>query len=108
MVHGCTIGENTLVGINAVILNGAKIGRNCIIGANALIAEGKEIPDNSMVLGSPGKITRETRPDEHAHLTGIANGYIQRAGRYQRELKPFAESADESFLRQVGAGSAQP
>lgn len=108
MVHGCTIGENTLIGINAVILNGAKIGKNCIIGANALIGEGKEIPDGSMVLGSPGKITRETRPDEHAHLTGIANGYIQRAGRYQREMKVFSESADEAFLRQVGAGSAQP
>ena len=59
MLHGCTIGDNSLIGINAVVLNGAKIGRNCLIGANALITEGKEIPDNSMVLGSPGKVVRE-------------------------------------------------
>jgi len=108
MVHGCSIGENTLIGINAVILNGAKIGKNCIVGANALIGEGKVIPDNSMVLGSPGKVTRETRPDEAAHLTAIANGYINRAARYGRELAPFARAADEGFLRQAGTGSAQP
>ena len=59
MLHGCTIGDNSLIGINAVVLNGAKIGRNCLIGANALITEGKEIPDNSMVLGAPGKVVRE-------------------------------------------------
>jgi carbonic anhydrase/acetyltransferase-like protein (isoleucine patch superfamily) len=89
MAHGCSIGENTLIGINAVVLNGAKIGRNCIVGANALIAEGKVIPDNSMVLGSPGKITRETRPDEAAHLTSIASGYIARAARYLQDLQPI-------------------
>ena len=108
MVHGCSIGENTLIGINAVILNGAKVGKNCIVGANALIGEGKVIPDNSMVLGSPGKVTRETRPDEAAHLTAIANGYILRAARYGRELAPFAQAADEGFQRQVSTGSAQP
>ena len=73
MVHGCSIGENTLIGINAVILNGARIGKNCIVGANALIPE--------------GKVTRETRPDEAAHLTSIANGYIARGARYLRELR---------------------
>ncbi|HEY4370528.1 MAG TPA: gamma carbonic anhydrase family protein [Burkholderiales bacterium] len=108
MVHGCTIEENTLIGINAVILNGAKIGKNCIIGANALIGEGKVIPDGSMVLGSPGKVTRETRPEEHAHLTKIAEGYINRAARYKKELTPISEGVDEAFLRQLGAGSAQP
>ncbi|MDB5581113.1 MAG: hexapeptide repeat-containing transferase [Bradyrhizobium sp.] len=108
MVHGCTIDENTLIGINAVILNGAKIGKNCIVGANALIGEGKVIPDGSMVLGSPGKVTRETRPDEHAHLTKIAEGYISRAARYKNELKMISEGVDEAFLRQLGAGSAQP
>ena len=55
MLHGCTIGEGSLIGINAVVLNGAKIGRGCLIGANALIPEGKEIPDGSLVMGSPGK-----------------------------------------------------
>ena len=58
MLHGCDIGEGSLIGINAVVLNGAKIGKNCLIGANALITEGKEIPDNSVVMGSPGKVVR--------------------------------------------------
>lgn len=108
MVHGCTIDENTLIGINAVILNGAKIGKNCIIGANALIGEGKVIPDGSMVLGSPGKVTRPTRPDEAEHLTKIAQGYINRAARYKKELKPLACPADQSFQRQQEAGSGTP
>ena len=59
MLHGCTVGDNSLIGIGATILNGAKIGKNCIIGAHALVGEGKEIPDNSMVLGMPGKVVRE-------------------------------------------------
>src|SRR5262245_49118512 len=59
MLHGCTVGDGALIGINSVILNGAKIGRSCLIGANTLIAEGKEIPDGVLVLGSPGKIVRE-------------------------------------------------
>ena len=59
MLHGCTIGDNSLIGIGAVILNNAKIGKNCIIGAKALITENKEIPDNSLVIGSPGKVVRE-------------------------------------------------
>ncbi|MBN0252751.1 gamma carbonic anhydrase family protein, partial [Pseudomonas aeruginosa] len=59
MLHGCSVGDYSLVGINAVILNGAKIGKYCIIGANALIPEGKEIPDGSLVIGSPGKVVRE-------------------------------------------------
>jgi carbonic anhydrase/acetyltransferase-like protein (isoleucine patch superfamily) len=59
MLHGCTIGENSLIGMGATVLNGARIGRNCLIGANALITEGKEIPDGSLVMGSPGKVVRE-------------------------------------------------
>ncbi|MET0273232.1 MAG: gamma carbonic anhydrase family protein, partial [Phenylobacterium sp.] len=59
MLHGCTIGDNTLVGIGSIVLNGAKIGKNCLIGANCLITEGKEIPDNSLVMGAPGKVVRE-------------------------------------------------
>lgn len=98
MVHGCSIGENTLIGINAVILNGARIGKNCIIGANALIGEGKVIPDNCMVLGSPGKVTRETRPEEAAHLTRIAEGYMARAARYKREMRPFDGVGKEAAL----------
>ncbi len=64
MLHGCTIGDNSLIGIGAVILNKAKIGKNCIIGAKALITESKEIPDNSLVVGSPGKIIREVTEEK--------------------------------------------
>ena len=64
MLHGCTVGDNSLIGIGAVILNNAKIGKNCIIGAKALITENKEIPDNSLVIGSPGKVVREVTEDE--------------------------------------------
>jgi len=86
MLHGCTIGDNSLIGINAVVLNGAKIGRNCLIGANALITEGKEIPDNSMVLGSPGKVVRELTPDQIAGLRVSAVHYVENAKRYKRDL----------------------
>jgi carbonic anhydrase/acetyltransferase-like protein (isoleucine patch superfamily) len=88
MLHGCTIGENTLVGINAVVLNGARIGRNCLIGANALITEGKEIPDNSMVLGSPGKVVRELTPQQIAGLRASALHYVENARRFKRDLAP--------------------
>ena len=64
MLHGCTIGDNSLIGIGAVILNNAKIGKNCIIGAKALITENKEIPDNSLVVGSPGKVIRKLTNEE--------------------------------------------
>ena len=64
MLHGCTIGDNSLIGIGAVILNNVKIGKNCIIGAKALITENKEIPDNSLVIGSPGKVVRQVTEEE--------------------------------------------
>ena len=88
MLHGCTIGDNSLIGIGAVILNGAKIGGNCLIGAKALITEGKEIPDNSMVLGAPGRVVREV---EEAYLELIrksAERYVQNWQRYRRDLQP--------------------
>ena len=87
MLHGCKIGDNSLVGINAVILNHAKIGKNCIIGANCLITQGKEIPDNSMVLGSPGKIVREVTPEEIEELKHSAEHYIGNFKRFKKELK---------------------
>lgn len=87
MLHGCTIGDNSLVGINAVILNHAKIGKNCIIGANCLITQGKEIPDNSMVLGSPGKIVREVTEEEIKELKHSAEHYIQNFKRFKKELE---------------------
>ncbi|MBI5615427.1 MAG: gamma carbonic anhydrase family protein [Gammaproteobacteria bacterium] len=85
-LHGCTVGDNTLIGINAVVLNGARIGRNCLIGANALVPEGKDIPDNSLVVGSPGKVARVLTEDQIAGLTRSADGYIARWRRYRAGL----------------------
>lgn len=86
MLHGCEIGDNSLIGINAVVLNRAKIGRNCLIGANALITEGKEIPDNSMVLGAPGKVVRQLTEAEIAGLRMGAVHYVANAQRYRAGL----------------------
>jgi len=88
MLHGCEIGDNSLIGINAVVLNRAKIGRNCLIGANALITEGKEIPDNSMVLGAPGKVVRELTDEEVEGLRLSAEGYRENARRFRAGLRP--------------------
>ncbi len=88
MLHGCTIGDNSLIGINSVLLNGARIGRNCLIGANALITEGKEIPDNSVVMGAPGKVVRELTPEQAEGLRASALHYVENARRFKRDLKP--------------------
>jgi carbonic anhydrase/acetyltransferase-like protein (isoleucine patch superfamily) len=88
MLHGCTIGDGSLIGIKSVILNGAKIGRNCLIGANTLIVEGKEIPDGSLVVGSPGKIIRQLSAEQIRHINSFADHYVQRFKLYQRDFKP--------------------
>lgn len=88
MLHGCTIGDGTLVGIKCVILNGAKIGKNCVIGANSLIPENKVISDGSMVMGSPGRVVRELRPEEITFFNEFAQNYSDRFKQYKRELKP--------------------
>ena len=87
MLHGCTIGDGSLIGINAVILNGAKIGKNCLIGANALITEGTEIPDGSMVLGAPGKVVKQLDDKAIAMIHHGAQHYVVNGARYARELK---------------------
>ncbi len=87
MLHGCTVGDNSLVGIGATILNGAKIGKNCLIGAHALVGEGKEIPDNSMVLGMPGKVVRELGEDNEKMMIASAAHYVENWQRYKRGLK---------------------
>ena len=87
MLHGCTVGDNSLVGIGATILNGAKIGKNCIIGANALITEGKEIPDNSMVMGSPGKVVKTLTDEQAAGIRMGAAHYVENARRFREGLK---------------------
>lgn len=86
MLHGCTVGDYSLVGINAVVLNGARIGKHCIIGANALIAEGKEIPDGSLVVGSPGKVVRELSEQQKKLLEASAAHYVRNARRYAADL----------------------
>lgn len=86
MLHGCTVDDYSLIGINAVILNGAKIGKYCLIGANSLIPEGKEIPDGSLVMGSPGKIVRQLTPEQMKGLEASATHYVQNAQRYKKDL----------------------
>ena len=88
MLHGCTIGDGSLIGIKSVILNGAKVGKNCLIGANTLIAENKEIPDGSLVIGSPGKIVRQLSPDEITRIGSNADYYVQEFKRYRRDFRP--------------------
>ena len=88
MLHGCTIGDGSLIGIKSVILNGAKIGKNCLIGANTLIAERKEIPDGSLVLGSPGKVVRQLSLEEITEINGFADYYVREFQRYRTELRP--------------------
>lgn len=87
MLHGCTVGAGTLIGINSVVLNRAVIGKSSIIGANALVPEGKKIPDGVLVLGSPGKVVRELTPEEMNNLLEIAEGYVQRARTFREKLQ---------------------
>ncbi len=90
MLHGCTIGDGSLIGIQAVILNGAKIGRNCLVGAGALVTEGKSFPDNSLIVGSPAKVIRTLTEEQIAMLMASADMYVQRAARYRAQLKKIA------------------
>jgi carbonic anhydrase/acetyltransferase-like protein (isoleucine patch superfamily) len=87
MLHGCTIGDGALIGIQAVILNGAKIGKGCLVGAGALVTEGKEFPDNMLIIGSPAKAVRELGPDDVARLLGSADSYVQRGQLFKTQLK---------------------
>ena len=86
-LHSCEIGDNSLIGINAVVLNRARIGRNCLIGANALITEGKVIPDNSLVMGAPGKVVRELTAEEIEELRQSALRYADNARRFRSGFK---------------------
>jgi carbonic anhydrase/acetyltransferase-like protein (isoleucine patch superfamily) len=92
IVHGCTIGDNSLVGMGATILNGARIGRNCIVGANALVTEGKEFPDNSLIVGSPAKVARTLDDDAAAKLKLSAAHYVRNARRFAEGLVPLDEA----------------
>lgn len=87
MLHGCQIGDGSLIGIGAVVLNGAKIGKNCLVGAASLVTEGKEFPDGAMILGSPAKVVKLLTPEQIADIKEIADRYVQNAQRYQKTLK---------------------
>ena len=87
MLHACTIGDNSLIGMGATVLNGAKIGKNCLIGAGALITEGKEIPDGSLVMGAPGKVVRQLDEAAIQRLTGLALHYQENMRRFRSGLK---------------------
>lgn len=89
ILHGCTIGNNSLIGMGAVVLNHAVIGRNCLIGAHALIPEGKVIPDNSLVVGAPGKVIRQLDDEAAAGLRRSAESYVRNWQRFLAELKPL-------------------
>jgi len=87
MIHGCTIGEGSLIGIQAVILNGARIGKNCLVGAGALVTEGKEFPDNSLIIGSPARVLRTLDDKAIANLRRIADSYAERSQLFKTQLK---------------------
>jgi carbonic anhydrase/acetyltransferase-like protein (isoleucine patch superfamily) len=87
MLHGCTIGEGSLIGIQAVVLNGAKIGRNCLVGAGSVVTEGKEFPDNSLILGSPAKAVRELSPEQAARVRAAAEHYVDKAAHHRDHIR---------------------
>lgn len=89
ILHGCSIGEQSLVGMGAIILNHARIGARCLIGAHALVPEGKVIPDGSLVIGAPGKVARVLSPEEQANLLLSAQGYQRNWRRFKAGLKPL-------------------
>jgi carbonic anhydrase/acetyltransferase-like protein (isoleucine patch superfamily) len=86
MLHGCTIGDESLIGIGAVVLNGARIGKNCLVGAGSLVTEGKEFPDGSMIMGSPAKVVRQLTPEQIEGLRRSARGYRANAERFRQGL----------------------
>ncbi|MBV5297103.1 MAG: gamma carbonic anhydrase family protein [Rhodoferax sp.] len=90
MLHGCTIGDDSLIGIGAVVLNGAVIGKGCLVGAGALVTEGKEFPDGSMIIGSPAKAVRELSPEQQQGLRRSADHYVANAQRFKTTLNKLA------------------
>ena len=87
MLHGCTVGDGALIGIQAVILNGAKIGKGCLVGAGALVTEGKEFPDHTLIIGAPAKAVRTLSEEDLARLRGNADSYVERGQMFKAELK---------------------
>jgi carbonic anhydrase/acetyltransferase-like protein (isoleucine patch superfamily) len=90
MLHGCTVGDGSLIGIGAIVLNGAVIGKNCLVGAGSLVTEGKVFPDGCMILGSPAKVVRELSQEQKDGLLGISKHYVENALRFNKVLKKIA------------------
>ncbi|MSQ69676.1 MAG: gamma carbonic anhydrase family protein [Betaproteobacteria bacterium] len=95
MLHGCSIGDGSLIGMNSVLLNGASIGSGCIVGAHSLIPEGKVFPDGVLILGSPGKVVRDLKQEERDFLLGVAEGYVKRAQTYREGLQTMVLAAPQ-------------
>jgi carbonic anhydrase/acetyltransferase-like protein (isoleucine patch superfamily) len=91
MLHGCTVGDGALIGIQAVVLNGAVIGKHCLVGAGAVVTEGKVFPDHSLILGSPAKVVRQITPEQGERLRLSAAHYVENAQRYRTTLKQIKE-----------------
>jgi len=87
MLHGCAIGDNSLIGIGATLMNGSAVGKECIVGAHSLITEGKQFPDGVVIMGSPAKVVRELNDEDRAKLRANADRYVQRGRRYMKELR---------------------
>jgi carbonic anhydrase/acetyltransferase-like protein (isoleucine patch superfamily) len=87
MLHGCTIGDGSLVGIGAVVLNGARIGRQCLVAAGAVVTEGKEFPDRSLIMGAPAKVVREISPEQAHRIARGAGHYVDNAARHRSGLR---------------------
>lgn len=92
MLHGCTIGEGTLVGINAVVMNGARVGAGSLLGAGALVPEGKEIPPGVLAMGAPARVVRELRPEEQARILWASSNYVERSKMYAKHMRPQTDT----------------
>jgi carbonic anhydrase/acetyltransferase-like protein (isoleucine patch superfamily) len=90
MLHGCTVGDGSLIGIQAIVLNGAVIGKNCLVGAGSLVTEGKQFPDNSLILGSPAKVVRTLSPEDITKMQAAARSYVAKAQLFKTSLKKIA------------------
>lgn len=95
MLHGCTVGDGSLIGIGAVVLNGAKIGRNCLVGARSLVTEGKVFPDGSLIVGSPARVLRPLTPEQMAKLAQSAAHYVENARRFRADLKQLPLTGED-------------
>jgi carbonic anhydrase/acetyltransferase-like protein (isoleucine patch superfamily) len=93
MLHGCSVGDNSLIGINAVVLNNARIGKNCLVGASSLVTEGKEFPDGTLILGSPARVARSLTETEIENISRIADHYVQKSVLYRAALREQPEQS---------------